>query len=72
MATERPRLTDYDVVPLSASVPPICLWAQACLDEDAPGVAPAGIDLQPAGHRLSEYANGPYGWMMTVAFVASA
>jgi Protein of unknown function (DUF998) len=27
-------------------------------------------DLQPVGHRLSEYANGPYGWMMTVAFVA--
>ena len=27
-------------------------------------------DLQPVGHRLSEYANGPYGWMMTAAFVA--
>ena len=26
-------------------------------------------DLGPASHRLSEYANGPYGWMMTSAFV---
>jgi hypothetical membrane protein len=27
-------------------------------------------DLPPVAHRLSEYANGPYGWMMTLAFVA--
>jgi hypothetical protein len=27
-------------------------------------------DLPPAAHRLSEYANGPYGWMMTMAFLA--
>lgn len=27
-------------------------------------------DLDPAAHRLSEYANGPYGHLMTVAFVA--
>jgi drug/metabolite transporter (DMT)-like permease len=27
-------------------------------------------DLPPAAHRLSEYANGPYGWVMTLAFVA--
>ncbi|MGH2734616.1 MAG: DUF998 domain-containing protein [Actinomycetota bacterium] len=27
-------------------------------------------DLEPGAHRLSEYANGPYGWMMAVAFVA--
>jgi hypothetical protein len=29
-------------------------------------------DLPPASHRLSEYANGPYGWLMTAAFVALA
>ena len=27
-------------------------------------------DLTPASHRLSEYATGPYGWMMTSAFIA--
>jgi hypothetical protein len=27
-------------------------------------------DLPPASHRLSEYANGPHGWMMTMAFAA--
>jgi hypothetical membrane protein len=27
-------------------------------------------DLPPAAHRLSEYANGPHGWMMTASFVA--
>jgi hypothetical protein len=27
-------------------------------------------DLGPASHRLSEYATGPYGWMMTSAFIA--
>jgi Protein of unknown function (DUF998) len=27
-------------------------------------------DLPPVSHRLSEYANGPFGWMMTVAFAA--
>jgi len=27
-------------------------------------------DLPPASHRLSEYAIGPHGWMMTTAFVA--
>jgi hypothetical protein len=27
-------------------------------------------DVPPVGHRLSEYAIGPYGWLMTVAFVA--
>jgi drug/metabolite transporter (DMT)-like permease len=27
------------------------------------------VDLAPVGHRLSEYANGPHGWIMTVAFV---
>ena len=27
-------------------------------------------DLAPASHRLSEYANGSYGWMMTSAFIA--
>jgi hypothetical protein len=27
-------------------------------------------DLPPVSHRLSEYANGPYGWMMTAAFFA--
>jgi hypothetical protein len=26
-------------------------------------------DLSPLSHRLSEYANGKYGWMMTAAFV---
>lgn len=25
-------------------------------------------DLPPVSHRLSEYANGPHGWLMTVAF----
>ena len=25
-------------------------------------------DLEPTGHRLSEYANGPYGTLMTIAF----
>jgi MFS family permease len=25
-------------------------------------------DLPPLRHRLSEYANGPYGWLMTAAF----
>lgn len=29
-------------------------------------------DLDPAGHRLSEYATGPWGWLMTAAFVAFA
>jgi len=41
------------------------------------GAAAAGIaalhllrsDLQPAGHRLSEYANGPYGYVMAAVFV---
>lgn len=27
-------------------------------------------DLPPVGHRLSEYAIGPYGWMMIAAFAA--
>ena len=27
-------------------------------------------DISPAAGRLSEYANGPYGWMMTTSFVA--
>ena len=27
-------------------------------------------DLAPASHRLSEYANGSYGWMMTSAFIS--
>jgi hypothetical protein len=27
-------------------------------------------DLPPVSHRLSEYANGPYGWMMSAAFFA--
>ena len=27
-------------------------------------------DLRPAANRLSEYANGPYGWLMTTSFVA--
>lgn len=27
-------------------------------------------DLGPVGARLSEYANGEFGWLMTVAFVA--
>jgi hypothetical membrane protein len=27
-------------------------------------------DLPPAAHRLSEYATGPHGWMMTTSFVA--
>jgi len=26
-------------------------------------------ELNPVSHRLSEYANGPYGWMMTAAFI---
>ena len=26
-------------------------------------------DLSPLSHRLSEYAEGPYGWMMTAAFI---
>jgi len=26
-------------------------------------------DLAPASHRLSEYASGPYGWMMTAASI---
>lgn len=29
-------------------------------------------ELGPAGHRLSEYAVGPWGWLMTAAFVAFA
>lgn len=29
-------------------------------------------DLPPLAHRLSEYATGPYGWLMTLAFVALA
>lgn len=29
-------------------------------------------DLEPASHRLSEYANGPWGWLMTSAFVMVA
>lgn len=28
------------------------------------------VDVPPFSHRLSEYAIGPYGWMMTMAFVA--
>jgi Protein of unknown function (DUF998) len=32
----------------------------------------ARTDLSPTSHRLSEYANGPYGWMMTTAFAALA
>lgn len=27
-------------------------------------------DLPPLSHRLSEYANGPYGWVMATSFVA--
>lgn len=27
-------------------------------------------DLPPVSHRLSEYANGPHGWIMTMAFVS--
>lgn len=27
-------------------------------------------DVPPLSHRLSEYAIGPYGWLMTTAFVA--
>jgi len=27
-------------------------------------------DLPPVGHRLSEYANGPFGWVMALAFAA--
>jgi len=27
-------------------------------------------DLQPSGHRLSEYANGSFGYLMTAAFMA--
>lgn len=27
-------------------------------------------DLPPVSHRLSEYANGPFGWMMATTFVA--
>jgi hypothetical protein len=27
-------------------------------------------DLPPGGHRISEYALGPYGWLMAVAFVS--
>jgi drug/metabolite transporter (DMT)-like permease len=26
-------------------------------------------DLDPTAHRLSEYATGPYGWLMTAAFM---
>lgn len=29
-------------------------------------------DLEPASHRLSEYAIGPWGWLMTSAFAAVA
>jgi hypothetical protein len=29
-------------------------------------------DLEPASHRLSEYALGPWGWLMTSAFLAAA
>lgn len=29
-------------------------------------------DLGPAGHRLSEYAVGPWGWLMTAAFLLFA
>jgi hypothetical protein len=29
-------------------------------------------DLEPASHRLSEYAVGPWGWLMTSAFVLVA
>lgn len=29
-------------------------------------------DLEPASHRLSEYATGPWGWLMTSAFAALA
>jgi Protein of unknown function (DUF998) len=29
-------------------------------------------DLEPASHRLSEYAIGPWGWLMTSAFAAIA
>ena len=28
------------------------------------------MDLKPAAHRLSDYAIGRYGWLMTVAFIA--
>lgn len=27
-------------------------------------------DLPPVSHRLSEYANGPYGWLMATTFAA--
>jgi hypothetical protein len=27
-------------------------------------------DLPPVSHRLSEYANGPHGWIMAIAFVS--
>jgi hypothetical protein len=30
----------------------------------------ARMDLPPASHRLSEYANGPYGWLMATTFIA--
>ena len=29
-------------------------------------------DLEPASHRLSEYATGPWGWLMTLTFAAVA
>ncbi len=29
-------------------------------------------DLQPTWHVISEYANGPHGWLMTIAFAAMA
>jgi hypothetical protein len=29
-------------------------------------------DLSPLSHRLSEYANGSYGWLMAAAFIALA
>ena len=29
-------------------------------------------DLQPTWHVISEYANGPHGWLMTIAFAALA
>ena len=29
-------------------------------------------ELEPASHRLSEYATGPWGWLMTLAFAAVA
>lgn len=44
----------------------LLLWATACVV----ALHLLRSDLDPVGHRLSEYANGPYGYLMTTAFVA--